>query len=145
MLVDIRKDSFNAWQELQTYQESLDFKGQYGAVASFVGVMRDFNEDKKVTHMTLEHYPGMTEKHLNAIAKEATETWNLLDVIILHRIGRVNIGDDIVLVATWSAHRKQAFESCRRIMEELKSTAPFWKKEETLNGSKWVEKNTPGF
>ena len=145
MLIEIRKDSFNAWQELQAYQESLDFKGQYGAVASFVGVMRDFNEDKKVTHMTLEHYPGMTEKHLNAIAKEATETWSLLDVIILHRIGRVNIGDDIVLVATWSAHRKQAFESCRRIMEELKSTAPFWKKEETLNGSKWVEKNTPGF
>ena len=145
MLIDVRKEPFNAWQELHSYQGSLDFKGQYGAVASFVGAMRDFNDDKKVTHMTLEHYPGMTEKHLNAIAKEATETWKLLDVLIMHRIGKVNIGEDIVLVATWSAHRKEAFESCRRIMEELKSTAPFWKKEETLSGSRWIEKNTPGF
>lgn len=145
MLIEVRKESFNAWQELQAYQEKLDIKGQYGATASFVGSMRDFNEDKKVTHMTLEHYPGMTEKHLNAIAKQATETWKLLDVLILHRIGRVNIADDIVLVATWSVHRKEAFESCRRIMEELKSTAPFWKKEETGSGSQWVEKNTPGF
>ena len=145
MLIEIRNASFNAWQELQFYQNSLDFKGQYGAVATFVGAMRDFNDDKKVTHMTLEHYPGMTEKHLNAIAREVTETWNLLDVLILHRIGRVDIGDDIVLVASWSVHRKEAFESCRRIMEELKSTAPFWKKEETLSGSRWVEKNSPGF
>ena len=145
MLIEIRNASFNAWQELQSYQNSLDFKGQYGAVATFVGAMRDFNDDKKVTHMTLEHYPSMTEKHLNAIAREVTETWNLLDVLILHRIGRVDIGDDIVLVASWSVHRKEAFESCRRIMEELKSTAPFWKKEETLSGSRWVEKNSPGF
>ncbi|MCG8378870.1 MAG: molybdenum cofactor biosynthesis protein MoaE [Proteobacteria bacterium] len=145
MLVEIRKEPFNGWQELQSYQEGLEITGQYGATASFVGTMRDFNEDKKVTHMTLEHYPGMTEKHLNAIAKEATETWNLLDVLILHRIGRINISDDIVLVATWSAHRKEAFESCRRIMEELKSTAPFWKKEDTQSGAQWVEKNTSGY
>ena len=145
MLIEIRKEPFNAWQELQSYQEGLEIGGQYGATASFVGTMRDFNEDKKVTHMTLEHYPGMTEKHLNAIAKEATETWNLLDVLILHRIGRINISDDIVLVATWSAHRKEAFESCRRIMEELKSTAPFWKKEDTQSGAQWVEKNTSGY
>ena len=145
MLIEIRKSPFNAWQELQDYQAHLEIKGEYGATASFVGTMRDFNEDKKVTHMTLEHYPGMTEKHLNAIANQAIETWNLLDVLILHRIGKVNVADDIVLVATWSAHRKAAFESCRRIMEELKSTAPFWKKEETGSGSQWVEKNTPGF
>ena len=145
MLIEIRKEAFNAWQELQNFQEKLDIQGKFGATASFVGSMREFNEDKKVTHMTLEHYPGMTEKHLNAIAKEATEKWNLLEVLILHRIGRIDISDDIVLVATWSAHRKDAFESCRRIMEELKSTAPFWKKEETQSGSQWVEKNTPGY
>ena len=129
---------------MMNYQTSQDFAGQYGATASFVGSMRDFNEDKKVTHMTLEHYPGMTEKHLNAIAKEATEKWKLLDVLILHRIGKVKIGEDIVLVATWSVHRKEAFESCRMIMEQLKSSAPFWKKEQTTKGSHWVDKNTPG-
>lgn len=144
MLIDIRKEPFNAWQEMVGYQAGQDFSGQYGATASFVGTMREFNEDKKVKYMTLEHYPGMTEKHLNAIAKEATEKWKLLDVIILHRIGKVKIGEDIVLVATWSAHRKEAFESCRMIMEQLKSSAPFWKKEELKSGSRWVEKNTPG-
>jgi len=145
MLIEIRKESFNALQEIQTYQASLDIAGKYGAMASFVGAMRDFNEDRTVTSMTLEHYPEMTEKHLNAIAREATEKWNLLDVLLLHRIGKIEIGDDIVLVATWSAHRKEAFESCRVMMEQLKSSAPFWKKEETTDGGKWVEKNTSGF
>ena len=145
MLIEIRKEPFNAYTELQNYLDSLDIDGQYGATASFVGSMRDFNEDKKVTYMTLEHYPGMTEKHLDAIAKGAMEKWQLLDLLILHRIGKVKISDDIVLVATWSAHRKDAFESCRAIMEQLKSGAPFWKKEETSSGSQWVEKNTPGY
>ena len=95
--------------------------------------------------MTLEHYPGMTEKHLEAIANDAIERWKLLDVFILHRVGKVKIGEDIVLVATWSAHRKEAFESCRMIMEQLKSGAPFWKKEETTTGARWVKKNTEGF
>jgi molybdopterin synthase catalytic subunit len=145
MLIEIRKKPFNAYTEMQLYLDSLNISGQYGATANFVGTMRDFNEDKKVTYMTLEHYPGMTEKHLDAIAKSASEKWNLLDVLILHRIGKVKIGEDIVLVATWSAHRKDAFESCRAIMEQLKSGAPFWKKEETNSGAKWVEKNTPGY
>lgn len=145
MLIEIRKEPFNAYQEIQSYQASLDAVGKYGATASFVGTMRDFNEDRTVTSMTLEHYPEMTEKHLNAIAREATEKWNLIDVLLLHRIGKIEIGDDIVLVATWSAHRKEAFESCRLIMEQLKSSAPFWKKEETTEGGKWVEKNTSGF
>jgi molybdopterin synthase catalytic subunit len=145
MLIEIRKEPFNAYAEMQYYLDSLDISGQYGATANFVGSMRDFNEDKKVTYMTLEHYPGMTEKHLNAIANDAIEKWKLLDVLILHRVGKVKIGQDIVLVATWSAHRKEAFESCRMIMEQLKSGAPFWKKEETNSGAKWVEKNTPGY
>jgi molybdopterin synthase catalytic subunit len=87
----------------------------------------------------------MTEKHLETIVNGAIEKWNLLDVLILHRVGKIKIAEDIVLVATWSAHRKDAFESCRVIMEQLKSGAPFWKKEETTTGVKWVEKNTPGF
>jgi molybdopterin synthase catalytic subunit len=145
MLIEIRKEPFNAYQEIQSYQASLDIAGKYGATASFIGSMRDFNEDRTVTSMTLEHYPDMTEKHLNAIAREATEKWNLIDVLLLHRIGKIEIGDDIVLVVTWSAHRKEAFESCRVIMEDLKSSAPFWKKEETAEGGKWVEKNTSGF
>ncbi len=145
MLIELRKEPFNAYQEMQSYLDNLDMAGQYGATASFVGTMRDFNEDKKVTYMTLEHYPGMTEKHLDAIVREATEKWNLLDVLILHRIGKIKIAEDIVLVATWSAHRKDAFESCRVIMEQLKSGAPFWKKEETTSGAEWVEKNTPGY
>ncbi len=145
MLIEIRKEPFNAYQEIQTYLDSLDMAGQYGATASFVGTMRDFNEDKSVTSMTLEHYPGMTEKHLQTIAEEAMEKWQLLDVLILHRIGKIKTSEDIVLVATWSAHRKDAFESCRSIMEQLKSGAPFWKKEETTSGEKWVEKNTPGY
>ena len=145
MLIEIRKKPFNAYAEMQYYLDSLNIVGKYGATANFVGSMRDFNEDKQVTHMTLEHYPGMTEKHLETIGKESIEKWNLLDVLILHRIGKVKIGEDIVLVATWSAHRKDAFESCRAIMEQLKSGAPFWKKEETNSGAKWVEKNTPGY
>ncbi len=145
MLIEIRKEPFNAYQEIQSYQSSLDIAGKYGATSCFIGTMRDFNEDRTVTSMTLEHYPGMTEKHLNAIAREATEKWNLIDILLLHRIGKIEIGDDIVLVASWSAHRKEAFESCRVIMEDLKSSAPFWKKEETTEGGKWVEKNTDGF
>jgi molybdopterin synthase catalytic subunit len=145
MLIEIRKKPFNAFTEIQCYLDSLKIDGQYGATASFVGSMRDFNEDKKVTYMTLEHYPGMTEKHLEAIANDAMEKWKLLDLLILHRIGKVKISEDIVLVSCWAAHRKEAFESCRSIMEQLKSSAPFWKKEETMSGSKWVEKNTPGY
>ncbi len=145
MLIEIRKKPFNAYAEMQYYLDSLNIVGKYGATANFVGSMRDFNEDKQITHMTLEHYPGMTEKHLETIGKESIEKWNLLDVLILHRIGKVKIGEDIVLVATWSAHRKDAFESCRAIMEQLKSGAPLWKKEETNSGAKWVEKNTPGY
>lgn len=145
MLIEIRKESFNAYAEIQYYLDSLNIAGKYGATASFVGTMRDFNEDKTVTSMTLEYYPGMTEKHLETIAREAIEKWSLIDVLILHRVGKIKIAEDIVLVSTWSAHRKDAFESCRVIMEQLKSGAPFWKKEETTSGEKWVEKNTSGY
>lgn len=95
--------------------------------------------------MTLEHYPGMTEKELERIVEEARENWSLLDELIIHRVGELLPNDPIVLVAVWSAHRKDAFEACRHIMEALKSRAPFWKKEQLDSSSRWVEKNTDGY
>ena len=145
MSIEIRTEIFNAGRELSRYREGMATKGRYGAMASFIGSLRDFNEDQNILHLTLEYYPGMTEKQLDGIVRDAMEKWRLLDALVLHRVGRINIGEDIVLVATWSAHRKEAFESCRMIMEQLKSTAPFWKKEETQSGARWLEKNTPGF
>ena len=115
----------------------------YGATAVFVGSMRDFNEGDDVQQMWLEHYPGMTEKHLQTIADEAMQKWDLLDVLLVHRVGEINPGDPIVLVAAWSAHRAAAFDASRYLMEELKSRAPFWKKEQLDSSSRWVEKNTP--
>lgn len=143
MRVDLRADSFEPYQALQDYQEQLT-TGQYGATSVFVGSMRDFNEGDDVKKMWLEHYPGMTEKHLQAIADEALQQWDLQDILLVHRVGEINPGDPIVLVATWSAHRAAAFDATRYLMEELKSRAPFWKKEQLDSSSRWVDKNTPG-
>ena len=117
---------------------------KYGATTVFVGTMRDMNEGDHVLSMTLEHYPGMTEKHLDDIAQQAKTQWELLDILIIHRTGRIYPNEPIVLVAVWSAHRAAAYEANRFIMEYLKSQAPFWKKEELQQGSRWVEQNTPG-
>lgn len=143
MQVELRADSFEPYQALQDYQEQLT-TGQYGATSVFVGSMRDFNEGDDVKKMWLEHYPGMTEKHLQAIADEALQKWDLQDILLVHRVGEINPGDPIVLVATWSAHRAAAFDATRYLMEELKSRAPFWKKEQLDSSSRWVDKNTPG-
>jgi len=144
MLIEVRDEAFDPWQELKDYERKCLTKGSFGASANFVGTMRDFNEGNTVTSMTLEHYPGMTEQHLQTIADQATQTHNLLDVLILHRVGPLQPGDPIVLVAVWSAHRAAAFNACREIMENLKSKAPFWKKENLADGERWVESNTPG-
>jgi len=144
MRIELRESPFNPWNEIEDYQQSLAINGSYGATATFVGTMRDFNEGDSVKAMTLEHYPGMTEKHLQKITNAAIQKWQLLDALILHRVGEIKPDDSIVLVAVWSAHRAQAFDACRHIMEELKSTAPFWKKEVLEDGSRWVGKNTPG-
>ncbi|MFB3100918.1 MAG: molybdenum cofactor biosynthesis protein MoaE [Gammaproteobacteria bacterium] len=144
MLIEIKTSSFNPWDEIKLYQKKMDMEGQYGATASFVGTMRDFNEDKHVQSMTLEHYPGMTEKYLEKICKEAHQQWELIETLIIHRIGEIKIADPIVLVCVWSAHRAEAFDACRFIMEDLKSKAPFWKQESTADGDRWVEKNIPG-
>jgi len=143
MKVEIRPQDFEPYQEVSAYQrEILQADGKYGATAVFVGTMRDFNEGDEVQAMTLEHYPGMTEQYLEKISKEAGQRWDLIDTLIIHRVGDVSPNDSIVVVAVWSAHRAAAYEANRYLMEELKSRAPFWKKETLNQGSRWVEKNT---
>lgn len=110
-------------------------RGDVGAVASFVGLVRG----GEVVAMTLEHYPGMTERQLRAVADEAAARWPLQGIVVVHRHGRLVRGDRIVLVAVASAHRGAAFEACAFLMDWLKTRAPFWKREETAEGSRWVE------
>lgn len=146
MPVYIKENSFDPFNEIQIQQQRLEENvghAQYGATAIFVGSMRDFNEDREVSSMTLEYYPGMTESALETICREAGEKWPILDSLIVHRVGNININDSIVVVAVWSAHRGAAYDANRYIMEALKSRAPFWKKEQTPKGIKWVEKNSP--
>lgn len=142
---EIRPTPFDPYAELQRYQQAMQAAGRYGATAVFVGSMRDLNDGAAVTAMELEHYPGMTEKYLQQISEQAASRWKILDSLILHRVGEVYPDDAIVLVAVWSAHRKDAFEASRYLMEELKSNAPFWKKEQTAEGERWVENNTAGY
>jgi len=110
-----------------------------GGVVGFVGYVRDFNEGREVGGLFLEHYPGMTEKALAKIADEAGRRWPLLKLEILHRIGRLEPGEPIVFVGCASAHRQAAFEACEFVMDYLKTRAPFWKKEDTGDGPRWVE------
>jgi len=110
-----------------------------GAVVTFVGLMRDMNEGDSVATMTLEHYPGMTEKALAAIVDEAEQRWPLLGVRVVHRVGPLRPTDPIVLVAVASAHRGEAFRACEFIIDYLKTRAPFWKRETTPDGERWVE------
>ncbi|MBL4691799.1 MAG: molybdopterin synthase catalytic subunit MoaE [Magnetovibrio sp.] len=110
-----------------------------GGVCSFVGFVRDFAEHSTVQSMTLEHYPGMTEKQLLAIVEDAKNRWPLEAVSIVHRVGRLDPGDRIVFVGAASAHRKAAFEACNFVMDWLKTKAPFWKKESSDDGDHWVE------
>ena len=111
-----------------------------GAIVTFVGKVRDFNQGEHVKGLALEHYPGMTEKALAAIVQEARARWPLQECTLIHRIGELLLGDQIVLVAVSSAHREAAFEACHFIMDFLKTRAPFWKKELTADGvQRWVE------
>ena len=110
-----------------------------GAVATFLGVTRDVNAGLGVHTMTLEHYPGMTERALEKIVREAEARWQLLGVTVIHRVGPLSPTDPIVLVAVASAHRQEAFQACEFIMDYLKTQAPFWKKEVTPAGERWVD------
>ena len=129
---------FNPWEEIQQYQAQQLQSGHYGATATFVGTMRDFNIGESVSHMTLEHYPAMTLQFLNQLCEQCNEQYELDDSLIIHRFGEIYPGEPIVLTAAWSAHRAQAFDACRYLMEELKARAPFWKKEVTEAGERWV-------
>jgi molybdopterin synthase catalytic subunit len=110
-----------------------------GAVACFIGVVRDLNDGDAVASMTLEHYPGMTEKALEGIVDQARERWDLYEVLVVHRVGKLRPTDPIVLVIVTSAHRGAAFAACEFVMDYLKTEAPFWKKEATPTGTRWVE------
>jgi len=114
-------------------------KPQVGALVTFVGLMRDINADREVSAMTLEHYPGMTEKALEAIAAEAAERWGLLGLRIVHRVGLLTPQEPIVFVGVVSRHRTDAFRACEFLIDYLKTKAPFWKKETTPDGEHWVE------
>jgi molybdopterin synthase catalytic subunit len=113
--------------------------GRVGAVVSFVGTVRDLNEGSAVSEMELEHYPGMTEKALEDIVAQARSRWSLFGVLVIHRVGPLQPLDQIVLVACTSAHRGEAFAACEFIMDYLKTDAPFWKKEQTPQGARWVD------
>jgi len=110
-----------------------------GAIACFIGVVRDFSDGQPVSAMELEHYPGMTERSLEAIADDAMQRWPGIDVLIVHRVGKLRAQEQIVLVATTAAHRGAAFASCEFVMDRLKTQAPFWKKETTPQGERWVK------
>ncbi len=145
MKIVLLKSKLDPWKEIVDYQRSIEaHHGKFGATASFVGTMRDFNEGDCVVDMTLEHYPGMTERHLQKIVESAEQKWQILDVLVVHRIGALRPNDPIVVVAVWSSHRGAAFDACRFVMEQLKSKAPFWKKESLQQGGRWVENNTAG-
>lgn len=143
MSVLLEPESFDPSVEIARFEATLEL-GSVGATASFVGTMRNHNEGDSVTAMTLEHYPGMTEKQLEEVINDARDQWDIIDALIVHRVGEIKPGDPIVLTAVCSAHRAAAFDACRFLMEALKSRATFWKKETLLDGTqRWVEKNTP--
>ena len=144
MTGEIHEHPFDPWQIMSAYRSKNLVAGKSGASAVFVGTMRDFNEGDEVQEMALEHYPGMTEQQLKDMRDRAISRHDLEGALVVHRVGVVHPGEDIVLVAAFSAHRKAALDACREMMEILKPTAPFWKKETLAQGERWVERNTPG-
>lgn len=136
MTVRVQTEDFDTGFEINQLRKA---RKDVGAVVSFVGQVRDINEGDEVSQLTLEHYPGMTEKSLQAIIVQAKARWNIMDVLIIHRVGTLQPCDQIVLVAVSGAHRGEAFAACEFVMDYLKTEAPFWKKEATPSGERWVE------
>lgn len=136
MPVRVQREDFDAGAEIARLRGA---DPRVGAVASFIGVARDVNDGRTVAAMTLEHYPGMTERALESICGQARRRWDLIDVLVVHRVGELKPTDQIVLVVATSAHRGDAFAACRFVMDYLKTEAPFWKREVTPQGSRWVE------
>ncbi|MFT7413784.1 MAG: molybdopterin synthase catalytic subunit [Methylophagaceae bacterium] len=144
MSTHIEQQAFDPWQAIVNHQQHADLAKKFGATTTFIGSMRDFNDDNDVSHMVLEHYPAMTQRYLNQLEQQAKQRWNLLDTLIIHRVGDINPAEPIVLIACWSAHRRAALDACSWLIEELKHKAPFWKKETRQDGDRWVESNTNG-
>ena len=142
MTIAIQTEDFDLSAEVQALRAGCADPGKIGAIASFIGLARDLNEGDVVNTLALEHYPGMTEKALDTIEAEARSRWPLLNVRMIHRIGTLLPQAQIVLVLVASSHRLEAFAACEFIMDTLKTTAPFWKKEQTAQGTRWVEAKT---
>jgi molybdopterin synthase catalytic subunit len=136
MAVKVQTEDFDAGAEINRLRLS---RPDTGAVVSFVGQVRDLNDGAQVNTLTLEHYPSMTETALDNIIATAKQRWNIFDALVIHRVGELKPTDQIVLVAVSGAHRGEAFSACEFIMDFLKTEAPFWKKEQTTNGERWVE------
>lgn len=136
MNVRVQEQDFDISREIAAMRSG---NPKIGAIASFVGVVRDVNEGDAVATMTLEHYPGMTEKSIAAIMEQARGRWEVLDALVIHRVGTLQPSDQIVLVIVASTHRGDAFAACEFIMDYLKTQAPFWKKEITPQGARWVD------
>ena len=134
--VRVQEADFDMGEELESLTRG---RLDVGALASFVGLVREANDGAAVSAMTLEHYPGMTEKALEDICAQAHSRWDLIDTLVIHRVGALKPGDRIVLVGVSSAHRGEAFAACEFIMDYLKTRAPFWKREDTPAGSRWVD------
>ena len=136
MSVRVQTEDFDIGAEIAQLRKG---NAKIGAIASFIGLVRDINEGDHVSTMTLEHYPGMTEKALEDIVAQAKSRWDVYDALVIHRVGRLLPLDQIVLVVVTSAHRGDAFDACEFLMDYLKTQAPFWKKEDTSKGARWVD------
>ena len=136
MNVRVQAEDFDVGAEIARLRQG---RADIGAVATFIGLVRDTNEGADVAAMTLEHYPGMTEKALQDIVDQAKSRWDIYDALVIHRIGTLRASDQIVFVAVTGAHRGEAFAACEFIMDYLKTEAPFWKKEQTAQGERWVD------
>jgi molybdopterin synthase catalytic subunit len=138
-VIRVQQEDFDPGEELERLRT--DSGGQAGAVVSFIGLVRDLNDGERIEEMTLEHYPGMTEKALAVLEAQARERWSLTGVVIIHRVGPLRPNDRIVLTAAASPHRREAFQACEFLIDALKTSAPFWKKEITAAGARWVDTN----
>jgi molybdopterin synthase catalytic subunit len=136
MSIRVQQEDFDLGAELLALREG---NPRIGAIASFLGLVRDMNEGDTVAGMSLEHYPGMTEKALERIVEQAKTRWDIFDALVIHRVGDLKPTDQIVLVAVTGAHRGEAFAACEFIMDYLKTEAPFWKREQTPSGARWVD------
>ena len=135
-LIRVQENDFDVSAEIAALRKG---DPRVGAVVTFLGTVRDLNDGSQVKEMTLEHYPGMTEKALEEIVAQAKSRWDIYQALVIHRVGPLLPEDQIVLVAVTSAHRGEAFAACEFIMDYLKTAAPFWKKEETPEGGRWVD------